>query len=986
MTRHQPNEAANRYASDKDAASEIVALLADPDFHRAAMIFAVASMAVVPVTWLVAAPLGIIYVIWYWCRRYRLPFRLPMQWRGPDYSNPLPGHERRFRKSLGMLYLGNDAKTGEELWLSNSDARRHALVLGTTGAGKALPDDTLILTPKGWRPNGKLRPGDHVVTPHGTHARVCSVHPQGDLPLVRMHFSDGRCAECSRDHLWPVTIRTRDDLSCSDSGDQWRLRTAADIGIQFHLGNAGDSRNPKLRLFLPLVRPASGPLPGDWLCDRAAQICADHGLGALSFMPSLAGQPLERRNWTGRILADRQLHPRDHELEIPIFDESDGFRLRQLVWSLGGTAIQIACGNRLVVRAAFPGQQDVLPGIAPCCETALQHGLEIIDVDGGISVFSGGQHRPRRDGRQALPPDDHGTEAVRRPMRCIRIDADDGLFVMEGYIVTHNTELLLGMAAQSLTWSSGFLFVDGKGTTEFHARAWSLARHFGRHDDYRILNFTDPGGSADRLHSKSNTTNPFSRGTADQLLNLIVSMMSGGGDDMWRSRAMALVAATIRALCEMRDSGDIFLDVQTIRDHLLLGQGPDRSLFGGRRLTDISQIPQRCWDEMRQRSGMIELYLRSLNGEFTEASRIALSGFFESLPGFSLMRAINGQPQEGRATEQYGFLAMQLTRPLGALADDFGHIFRTPVGEVDMDDVVLSRRILVVLLPALQKAPEEMRNCGTIVVAMLKMMMGRAAGTSIEGEWEQLVESRPTRSPSPFIAVLDEAGYYMVKGVDTMMAQARSLGFMMVIAGQDMASMQSVSPHIAETVAANARLTAAGALEDAQRTWEFLRRKFGTSRIPVASGMTPQAGWFGTKWVERRDATFVEAPRVAISDLQKLREGEFYFLMESTLVRAQAFSIGECGSERIAVNRFLVIRGPTDRGPDMDLSWQNLHARELANALAVIREPGRIERNIARHGQPPADRLQRAVDDELANARIPDRSSRPPGFSPGLHG
>ena len=158
----------------------------------------------------------------------------------------------------------------------------------------------------------------------------------------------------------------------------------------------------------------------------------------------------------------------------------------------------------------------------------------------------------------------------------------------------------------------------------------------------------------------------------------------------------------------------------------------------------------------------------------------------------------------------------------------------------------------------------------------------------------------------------------MVKGIDTMMAQARSLGFMIVIAGQDMAAMQSVSPQIAETASANARLTAAGAMEDAQRTWEFLRKKFGRHKVAVSTGRTARSGLFGMRWEDRGTASFVEEDRVSISDMQRLKEGEFYFLMESTLVKARAFYLGDRWTERISANKFVPVRGPRDRAPGLD--------------------------------------------------------------------
>ncbi len=960
MTAHKPSAppdpgaTAARESVRRNVAGGIGAgnLLARPDAFSASMVVCIALMALVPGAWLAAVPAALSYGLWIMTRKHRLPFRLPASWEGPDYSNPKPGAGNRHRPGEGILFLGNDAATGEELWLGNSDARRHAFVLGTTGAGKSLPADTLVLSPSGWVRNGDLRPGDSVVRPCGKHAKIVSVHPQGAIPAVRMHFADGRFIDCSRDHLWNVRVRPRDAAVALEQVGGPRVMTAADIGI--HLGACGlQGGRPPAPLFVPLASPLPGSLSGERLACRLAERAAKDGLSRLRFLPSLAGTAGQRASWFGRFLQVRgaasKTGPSDGCIEVPALGGEDAFRIRHLVWSLGGWAMQIETPAGTIVRARFPGQEQAVPG-APACDAALlADGLEITEVE----------PLPPEDGPQG---DLSGIE-----MSCVRTDAEDGLFVAEGYIVTHNTELLLGMASQAMCWSSGFLFIDGKGTSEFHGKAWSLVSRFGRQDDYRILNFTDGGGEPDAPAGgpavQSNTLNPFSHGTPDQLMNLVASLMSdaGAGNDMWKNRAMSLVASTMKTLCEMRDAGDVLLDVQTIRDHLPLGTGVRKELLEGRAAAGIEDIPEAAWKDLRSRGGMIELYLRALNGEFSNASRLALKGFFDSLPGFSIDKALNGDPQEGKAAEQYGFLAMQLTKPLGSLADEFGHIFRTPFGEVDIEDVVLNRRILVVLLPALQKAPEEMRNCGKIVVAMLKMMMGRAAGSEIEGPKRTLIDARPTRGPSPFIAVLDEAGYYMVKGIDTMMAQARSLGFMIVVAGQDMAAMQSVSPQIAETASANARLTAAGAMEDAQRTWEFLRKKFGSHKVAVSTGRVSRPGLFGPRWVARSDATFVEEDRVSIGDMQRLKEGEFYFLMESTLVKARAFYLGDHWTPHISLNKFLPVRGPRDRAPGLDQSKDE----EFVAAYEAVGErlltEGALDKALAQFKAPPDDAFAAVV-------------------------
>ena len=943
--------------------------LCRPDSLAILFVTCIASAALLPGAWLFSVPLALIVGVWATTRKYRLPFRLPKSWPGLDFGNEIPGGKGGYKRAEGILYLGNDMASGEELWISNGDARRHAFILGTTGAGKALPYDALVLTPSGWRRNGDLRPGQNVIHPSGGRVSILSVYRQGRLPVARLHFSDGRTAECSRDHLWKVRIVNLNSSGSDECEDGVAVRTAADIGFQLLMQRIRGCERPSVKFCIDFASPSTGPLPGRILTAAAAREAGRSSLERLAFMPSLAGEPIDRLNWMGEFLSERRskrgLGFDGRWIVASAAGSADGWRMRHLAWSLGGAAFALEKGGGLFVRMQFPRQEHAVGDAEPCDRKMFEDGLEIVDAEGFLS-----DEENMALGKESDENASGGLEATHRSlpilekeMSCIRTDAEDGLFVMENYLATHNTELLLGLVSQSLMWSSGFLFIDGKGTSEFHAKTWSLACRFGRQDDYRILNFTDGGGDrgapAGGPSVQSNTMNPFSSGSADQLMNLVVSMMgdTGTGTSMWHERAMSLVASTMKALCEMRDAGDILLDVQAIRDYLPLGSGVRKELLEGKAVKSVSDVPAAAWIEMRSRGGMIELYLRALNDEFSDDSRLALKGFFDTLPGFSLEKALNGERQDGKAAEQYGFLSMQLTKPLGSLADEFGHIFRTPFGEVDIEDIVLNRRILVVLLPALQKAPEQMRNCGKIVVALLKMMMGKAAGSEIEGSKLELVDAKSTRSPVPFVAVLDEAGYYMVKGIDTMMAQARSLGFMIILAGQDMAAMQSVSPQIAETASANARLTAAGAMEDAQRTWEFLRRKFGRQKTAVSTGRVARDGLFRTRWVDRPDVSFTEVDRARIGDLQKLKEGEFYYLFESTLVKTRTFYIGEKWVPWISSNKFLRIRGPCDSAPGLDQTKDREFVesyRMLSKSFLDLASLGRRASDLPKN---PADEL-----------------------------
>lgn len=89
---------------------------------------------------------------------------------------------------------------------------------------------------------------------------------------------------------------------------------------------------------------------------------------------------------------------------------------------------------------------------------------------------------------------------------------------------------------------------------------------------------------------------------------------------------------------------------------------------------------------------------------------------------------------------------MQFTRIMSSLADTYGHIFATEQAEVNLKDVAINCRILLVLLPALEKSRPELGNLGKIIVAGMKNMMGTQLGGRIQGSKLELLDKRATNA------------------------------------------------------------------------------------------------------------------------------------------------------------------------------------------------------------------------------------------------
>lgn len=74
--------------------------------------------------------------------------------------------------------------------------------------GKAQPLHSKILTPNGWKTMGEMKEGDFVIGADGKPKLVRGVFPQGVKPVLRFTTTDGASAECCEEHLWLTSSRS----------------------------------------------------------------------------------------------------------------------------------------------------------------------------------------------------------------------------------------------------------------------------------------------------------------------------------------------------------------------------------------------------------------------------------------------------------------------------------------------------------------------------------------------------------------------------------------------------------------------------------------------------------------------------------------------------------------------------------------------------------------------------------------------------------
>ena len=440
------------------------------------------------------------------------------------------------------------------------------------------------------------------------------------------------------------------------------------------------------------------------------------------------------------------------------------------------------------------------------------------------------------------------------------------------------TEALLSLGYNALVQGSGLIYVDGKGENVLFTKVFAMARTMGREDDVLVINYMTGARDVFGPQEKklSNTLNPFSSGSSGGLTELMVSLMDdgGGGGDMWKGRAISLISAIMMALVYMRDQKEILLDVEAIREYLII-------------------------------DNIIKLY--KTRRDFPNHIRNALRAYLVSLPGFQE----SAPKQNDTVLEQHGYLQMQFTKLLGSLSDSYGFIFKTNLGEVDFKDVVLNRRILVVLLPALEKSTDELANLGKIIVTCLKQMMAAALGSTIEGTYADVVETKPTNSEMPFMTILDEYGYYAVKGSAVMPAQGRSLGFSMIFAGQDLPAFEKASKEEAASIIANCNIKICMKLEDPKDTYELFEKSASDALVSNVGVLEMQTGGLMTTFRPGTNASVEMRKRINILDLKEQQEGEAHILFKSAVIRARMFYASPPKPPHIRMNYFVRVEPPT---------------------------------------------------------------------------
>lgn len=362
---------------------------------------------------------------------------------------------------------------GVEFLISKQTDGGNAGLFDSMGLGKEQPLDCKVLTPEGWRIMGSLKVGDYVIGSNGAPTRVLGVFPQGRREVFRVTFNDGAQTECGDEHLWLVNTPSRRYL-----GYPPRVLPLSEIRTSLR-DSAGNRRH-----CIPMVEPVAfstknfpidpyllGVLLGDGCITRGSVGFSTGDADLMGFVkdaipPHMAARfkskydaiitsPLGQPNPIMRALktlglqghgSDTKFIPPDYLLGsidqrtalLQGLLDTDGYVSREGLVQFSSNSKSLADGVAELTMS-LGGNARRTQKISA---SGKDHYLVTICLPKSVAPCRIARKLARYAPRQKYKPVRlfSSVESVGiKPTQCIKVEAEDQLYVTDDYIVTHNT-------------------------------------------------------------------------------------------------------------------------------------------------------------------------------------------------------------------------------------------------------------------------------------------------------------------------------------------------------------------------------------------------------------------------------------------------------------------------------------------------------------------------------------------------------------------
>lgn len=360
------------------------------------------------------------------------------------------------------------------------------------GVGKSLFLETPICTDKGWIRMGDISLDSSVLGSDGEFHKVTGVYPQGLLDAYEVTFNDGSKVKCCEEHLW--TVR---DANRRQKGAGWTVKSIAELiksGLSYKTNKKriDSGRKPVLKWEIPTIQPANFPekkyvihpfilgsligdgaissstptmsipdfqestasliesnlLPGMKMAKIKKSESTQHSCSRYSISDTLG----QKNRYTDEIRR-LKLNVKSHYKFIPQEYRNGSTEQRtELLKGLMDT--DRSCSNSRTHYHTVSKQlaEDVkeltqsLGGIAKVFSYDRTHEQKGVEYRVNVKLNWAPFHLDDKIKEHKIVATNHTSRYIESieyigvlPQQCISVDSDDSTFVVNDYIVTHNT-------------------------------------------------------------------------------------------------------------------------------------------------------------------------------------------------------------------------------------------------------------------------------------------------------------------------------------------------------------------------------------------------------------------------------------------------------------------------------------------------------------------------------------------------------------------
>lgn len=310
------------------------------------------------------------------------------------------------------------------------------VIIGPSSFGKVQPNDSLIVTPFGYKKMGDISVGDTIIGRNGAPIKVIGVFPHKNWQFYKVTFSDGSVVECGSEHLWTVNDNS---LNTEENWNTLSLEKIMEYGLLFD--------NDKFRFNIPLCNEVSfDPKVITYSYFNAYAYGHMMGCNAFNGISFLYNSPLTKES--------------AYIIDSFKYDSIGSRRLllNGLMDANGKCDDNGVCSYSTISKPLAEDIKEVvssLGGIATIVNNDNKNFTIYINLGKDTPLFYANTKNEEKrlkyykDFKRFIVKIEKGRIC---DGQCIKVDADDELYLTNDYVVTHNTSLTTAMASYAATY------------------------------------------------------------------------------------------------------------------------------------------------------------------------------------------------------------------------------------------------------------------------------------------------------------------------------------------------------------------------------------------------------------------------------------------------------------------------------------------------------------------------------------------------------